>query len=79
MALQTYCSRHCAHNKASQSSYCPDLLVYWWLGTVQSRADIKSVSAIMGHADVSMTLNTYASSDADARRVADRLNALTES
>ncbi len=46
---------------------------------MQSRADIKSVSAIMGHADVSMTLNTYASSDADARRVADRLNALTES
>lgn len=24
----------------------------------------------MGHADASMTLNTYASSDADARRVA---------
>ena len=37
---------------------------------VQSGADIKSVSAIMGHADASMTLNIYASSDADARRLA---------
>lgn len=47
-----------------------DLRHTWATIAVQSGADIKSVSAIMGHADASMTLNTYASSDADARRVA---------
>lgn len=30
--------------------------------------DIKSISSIMGHADASMTLNIYASADADAKR-----------
>ena len=49
-----------------------DLRHTWATIAVQSGADIKSVSAIMGHADASMTLNTYASSDADARRMADR-------
>lgn len=47
-----------------------DLRHTWATIAVQSGADIKSVSAIMGHADASMTLNTYASSDADARRMA---------
>ena len=48
-----------------------DLRHTWATIAVQSGADIKSVSAIMGHADASMTLNTYASSDADARRMAE--------
>jgi integrase len=47
-----------------------DLRHTWATIAVQSGADIKSVSAMMGHADASMTLNTYASSDADARRLA---------
>ena len=47
-----------------------DLRHSWATFAVQSGADIKSVSAIMGHADASMTLNTYSSSDADARRLA---------
>ena len=47
-----------------------DLRHTWATIAVQSGADIKSVAAIMGHADASMTLNTYASSDADARRMA---------
>lgn len=47
-----------------------DLRHTWATIAVQSGADIKSISAIMGHADASMTLNTYASSDADARRLA---------
>lgn len=34
---------------------------------VAAGADVKSVSALMGHADAAMTLNVYAASDADAR------------
>ena len=34
---------------------------------VAAGADVKSVSALMGHADASMTLNVYAASDAEAR------------
>ena len=30
--------------------------------------DIKSRASIMGHADAAMTLNIYASADADAKR-----------
>lgn len=37
---------------------------------VQSHMDIKSLSAMLGHADASMTLNVYASSDEQARRAA---------
>jgi integrase len=37
---------------------------------VQAGVDIKSLSSILGHADASMTLNIYASSDSDARRLA---------
>lgn len=47
-----------------------DLRHTWATIAVQSGADIKSVSAIMGHADASMTLNIYASSDEQARRAA---------
>jgi integrase len=34
---------------------------------VAAGADVKSVSALMGHADAAMTLNVYAAADADAR------------
>jgi integrase len=37
---------------------------------VQGHMDVKSLSAILGHADASMTLNVYASSDEQARRAA---------
>lgn len=37
---------------------------------VQSGMDVKSLSANLGHADASMTLNVYASSDERARRAA---------
>jgi integrase len=37
---------------------------------VQAGMDIKSLSAMLGHADASMTLNVYASSDEQARRAA---------
>lgn len=33
-------------------------------------ADVKSVSSLSGHSDASMTLNTYASADGDAKRAA---------
>lgn len=32
--------------------------------------DVKTVSSIMGHANAAMTLNIYASADADAKRAA---------
>ena len=35
---------------------------------VSAGVDIKSVSSILGHANAAMTLNTYASSDPDAKR-----------
>lgn len=47
-----------------------DLRHTWATIAVHSGADIKSVSAIMGHADTTTTMNTYASSDEDARRLA---------
>ena len=37
---------------------------------IKSGADVKSVASILGHANAAMTLNTYASSDADAKRTA---------
>lgn len=35
---------------------------------VATGADVKSVSSLMGHADAAMTLNVYASADAEAKR-----------
>ena len=35
---------------------------------VAERADIKSVSSILGHSNAAMTLNIYASSDPEAKR-----------
>ena len=42
---------------------------------ISEGVDVKSVSSLLGHADASMTLNIYASADADAkRRAMDRVN-----
>ena len=42
---------------------------------VQSGMDIRSLASILGHENVSMTLNTYASDDAEAKVIAmDRLD-----
>ena len=35
---------------------------------ITSGADVKSVSSILGHANAAMTLNIYASADAEAKR-----------
>ena len=35
---------------------------------ISEGADVRSVAAILGHANVAMTLNVYASADAEAKR-----------
>ncbi len=49
-----------------------DLRHTWATIAVQSGADIKSISACLGHSNAAMTLDVYASSDTDAKKIAAR-------
>lgn len=45
-----------------------DLRHTWATTAIRAGADVKSVSSLMGHSNAAMTLNVYASADAEAKR-----------